>query len=211
MTSLDGAGVEKKWPGLTGARAPVVLYFLQKPIGFEDKLTIGDESAFHLNGRLNSHNVRHYVLGNTSAEFNFDVEISREKVTVWMVLCGSGDLIGPVCFEGNLTGNACLNILNEQIIPELCQIHENRMNRMWWIQDGAPCHRTIPVHNLLTNVFNTLIIAVNQEPWGWGVSKITRLIPCVLFLWGYLKSWVYLLPTLLSTESTLPVNAQDLI
>ena len=78
-----------------------------------------------------------------------------------MGLSGNGAAIGPICFKGNLTENSYHNILNEQIIPELRQNHGNRMNRMWWIQDGAPIHRTIPVRNLLTNVFNTRIIAAN--------------------------------------------------
>ena len=124
-------------------------WVLQKPIRFEDKLMIGDEAEFHLNGRVNNHNVkRHYVLRNLGSEFNFVVGISREKVSVWIGLYGSGSVIGPKWFEGNLTGNAYLNILNEQIIPELRQIHGTRMNRMWWIQDGALCPRTIPVRNL---------------------------------------------------------------
>ena len=79
--------------------------FLQKPIGFEDKLIIGDEAKFHLNGRKHSHNViaRHYALRNTGPEFNFDVRISREKVSVLIGLRGSGAVIGPICFEANLT------------------------------------------------------------------------------------------------------------
>lgn len=174
-------------------------WFLQKPIGFEDMLIIGDEAAFHLNGRVNNHNVRHYAPRNAAPEFNFDVGVSREKVSVWMGLCGSGDVIGPIFFEGNLTGNAYLNILDEQIIPELRRIHGNRMNRMWWIQDGAPCHRTIPVRNLLNDVFNTRIIAVNHEV-EWP-PRSPDLTPCDFFLWGYLKSKVY---------STPPANAQEL-
>ena len=112
---------------------------------FKDKLIIGIEAAFHLNGKLNNHKVtvRHYVPRNTVPEFNFDVVISREKVSVWMGLCGSGVVIEPKCFEGKLTGDSYLNILNEQIIPELRKIHGNGMNGMWWIQDDAPGHRTI--------------------------------------------------------------------
>ena len=63
-------------------RRNVCNWFLQNPIGFEDKLIIGDEAAFHLNGRVNSLNVRHNAPRNTGPEFNFDVGISREKVSV---------------------------------------------------------------------------------------------------------------------------------
>ena len=36
--------------------------FLQKSIGFEDKLIIGNEAAFHSNGRVNNHNVNTTLL-----------------------------------------------------------------------------------------------------------------------------------------------------
>ena len=87
-------------------------------------LIICNEAAFHLNRRMNNHNVRHYAPRNKAAEFNFHVGISIEKVSVWISLCGSGAVIRPICFEGN----AFVNILNEQIIPKLCQIHGNRIN-----------------------------------------------------------------------------------
>ena len=82
---------------------------------------------------MNNHNVRHYALRNTAPKFNFDVGISREKVSVWIGLCGSRAVIGQICFKSNFSGNVYLNILNEQIIPELRQIHGNRMNMMWCI------------------------------------------------------------------------------
>ena len=120
---------------------------------------------------------------NTASEFNFDAGISRENVSVWIGLCGTGDVIEPICFKGNLTGNAYLNILNEQIIPELRQIHGNRMNGIWGIQNGTACLRTITVCNLLTDVFNKRIIVVNHKV-EWPARS-----PCDLL--GYLKSKVY--------------------
>ena len=68
---------------------------------------------------MNNHNVRHYAPRDTAPEFNFHVGISREKISVRIGLCGSGAVIGPICFEGNLTLNAYINIFNELIIPEL--------------------------------------------------------------------------------------------
>ena len=38
-------------------------WFLQKPIGFEDKLIIGDEATFNLNIRMNNHVRDNVVLG----------------------------------------------------------------------------------------------------------------------------------------------------
>ena len=64
-----------------------------------------------------------------------------------------------IYFEGNLTGNAYLNISNKQIIEELRQIHKNGMTMMWWI-------------NLLTDVFNARIIAVNHDLSGLQDQQI---------------------------------------
>ena len=44
---------------------------------------------------MNNH-IRHYALWNTALEYNFDVGISREEVSVWMGLCGIGAVIGLI-------------------------------------------------------------------------------------------------------------------
>ena len=48
-----------------------------------------------MNGQVNSRNVRACApVGNPPA-FNYDVSCSRQKWTVWLGLCGSGQVIGP--------------------------------------------------------------------------------------------------------------------
>ena len=79
-----------------------------------------------------------------------------------MGMCGNGTLVGPMFYELFSNGNGYVNLLNERMITELHQSHGNRMNRLWWIQDGAPCHRAIAVRHLLTAVFNNSIIALNH-------------------------------------------------
>lgn len=125
-------------------------------------------------------------------------EFTRKKVSVWMGLCGSGAVIGQIFFKDNLSGNAYVNSLNTLIIPKLIQIHGNRINRMWWIQDGAPCHRTIRLCNLLAYVFNTRIIAVNHKVQRPPITGSNNL----WFLPGeHLKTKI---------SSTPPANAQYL-
>lgn len=51
---------------------------------------IGDEAAFAMNGRLNSQNVREYAPLGHPPEFNYESNDSREMLTVWVGLCGSG-------------------------------------------------------------------------------------------------------------------------
>ena len=39
----------------------------------------------------------------------------------WIGLCGNGELIGPFFFEGNLNGEAYLQMLNDQIVWALAE------------------------------------------------------------------------------------------
>ncbi|KAF2346763.1 Protein of unknown function DUF4817 [Trinorchestia longiramus] len=70
-------------------------WFLEKNDQFIEDIVIGDEAAFYLNGKVNSHNVRRFAPKNNPPDFNYDVEISREKVSIWVGLSGTGCLLGP--------------------------------------------------------------------------------------------------------------------
>ena len=128
-----------------------------------DDIVVGDEAAFHLNGRVNNHNIRHYAPKNQPPSFNFEVGISREKVSVWMGLCGNGSIIGPYFYNNNLNGAGYLDLLNDMIIPRLQETHAERINRAWWIQDGAHSHRSVAVRNKLNEVFANRIIALGHQ------------------------------------------------
>jgi hypothetical protein len=58
-------------------------------------LTVGDEAGFAMNGKVNTQNVREYAPVGQAPKFNFEVIISREKLTIWIRLCGNGQNIGP--------------------------------------------------------------------------------------------------------------------
>lgn len=64
-------------------------WFLQKNARFVEDIVIGDEAAFHMNGRVNNYNIRQYAPRNNPPNFNFDVTMCREKVSVWMGMCGN--------------------------------------------------------------------------------------------------------------------------
>ena len=57
---------------------------------------------------LNSatHNVRAHAVARQPPEFDYEVNISHEKLTVWIKLCGNGKIIGPLIFffERNVPG-----------------------------------------------------------------------------------------------------------
>ncbi len=97
------------------------------------------------------------------------------------------------------TGDRYLNLITERIIPKLRQIYKNRFNRLWWIQDGAPAHRSRAVRELLQNVFTVRIIAINHTIEG--PPRSPDLTPCDFFMWGHLKSKLYFSP---------PENTDDL-
>ena len=126
--------------------------------------------------------------------------ISREKVSVWMGLSGSGHIIGPFFYEGNLNGNAYLQMLNEEIIPRLFELYGDRVDHSWWMQDGAPCYRTNVIRNRFWEVFGNRIIGLGHTA-EWP-PRSPDLTPCDFFLWGYLKNKVYETP---------PTDPQDLL
>ena len=55
--------------------------------------------------------------------------MSREKLSVWIGLCGNGELIGPFFFEGNVNGEAYLQMLNDQIVRALAESYVLQANR----------------------------------------------------------------------------------
>ena len=103
-------------------------------------IVIGDEAGFDLNGTVNNHNVRMYASANQPPNVYGNVNDSRQKLTVWVGLCGNGDKFGPFLFDGNVNGSSCLNLLNNQVIPLMTvsfrnQFCGNRFERLWWAQD----------------------------------------------------------------------------
>ena len=74
-----------------------------------------------------------------------------------------------------------------------------QFRRLWWIQDGAPPHRRRIVTERLQQLFGERVVALNHQiEWP---PRSPDLTPLDFFLWGYLKSKVYLTP---------PANLDDL-
>ena len=81
---------------------------------------IGDEAGFAMNGLVNTQNVREYApRGQPPQNFYYVRNESRQRLTVWVGLCGNGTLIGPSFFEGSVNGQNYLSMLNEQVFPQL--------------------------------------------------------------------------------------------
>ena len=81
-----------------------------------------------------------YASANQPPNFYDNVNDSRQKLTVWVGLCGNGDKFGPFFFDGNVNESSCLNLLNDQVIPLMTvlfrnQFCGNQLERLWWAQD----------------------------------------------------------------------------
>ena len=139
-----------------------------------------------MDGQVNTYNVRLYAAAGQPPEFNYEVNISREKLTVWIGLCGGGQIIGPFFFERNVTGQMYLQMINNDVVPQLQQYFQRQIRgtfrNLWWVQDGAPAHRLITVRDRLRELFGNRVIALYQDV-EWP-PKSSDLTPCDFFLWG---------------------------
>ena len=69
------------------------------------------------------------------------------------------------------------------------RFHENRFQRLWWAQDGTPCHGLLAVRGRLIQLFGKRVLTLhNNNEWP---PRSPDLIPCDFFLWGHLKDKVF--------------------
>ena len=135
---------------------------------FLANLIIGDETSFRMNGEVNTQNVQEYTPRGNAPIFYYDRNDCRAKITVWVGLCENGSLTGPFFFEGNVNGENYLQVLNEEVVPQLVEMFGNRFEngtfqRLWWAQDGTPGNRAREVRNWLLEFFQHKVIALYHE------------------------------------------------
>lgn len=192
-------------PGDNQRRLAYCNWLDQRPARFQQNVVIGDEAAFHLNGKVNSWNLRYYSdPQNRPRDFTFDRNQSRLKLTVWIGLTGRGDIIGPYFFDGNVNGTTYLRMIETTAVPGIrqhygAQLRRGRFANIWWFQDGAPAHRARRVHTRLQQLFGPRVVSFGH-PTEWP-PRSPDLTPLDYFLWGYLKDRVYQTP---------PGNLQEL-
>lgn len=172
-------------------------WFQAQPQNFLQNITIGDEACFTLCGQVNSRNVICYApKGDPPLDFVFEKRDVRNKLTVWLGIVGNGQIVGPFFFEGNVDGENYLNMINNDVAPVLDDIDVRDANghyvRLWWFQDGAPAHRRIIVRDRLQELFGGRVVGLGH-PREWP-PRSPDLTPLDFFMWGYLKSKVFLPP-----------------
>jgi len=148
-------------------------------------ICFGDEAIFHLNGHVNRHNCRYY--SDVNPNYTQDIHFQHDqRIMVW---CGIIDerVIGPFFFDGTVTGESYLNMVQNQILPAIEQ--QDDLDSIWFMQDGAPPHYANIVRNFLNQRFPGRWIG-RRGPVEWP-PRSPDLNPLDYFLWGYLKSEVY--------------------
>ena len=91
------------------------------------QIIIGDEAIFQLNGNGCNHNVVRYApRGDPPEDFVYDKPSFGEKL-VWIGLVRNS-LIGPYFFDGNINGQAYLEMLNNLVLPQAENIFRVNQN-----------------------------------------------------------------------------------
>lgn len=176
-------------PGDAIRRTDFCNWFLQMvnaDSNFSSKVIWSDESYFGSSGIMNRHNSRHW------SNENHHVVWPRERqgrfgFSVSCFILGTN--IKFYIFEGGLTGNRHLEIL-ENIIPQLIdEIPLASLNRIYYQQDGAPAHNAQVVRPFLEEHFGDHLITTNG-PIRWP-PRSPDLSILDFFLWGYLQNKIY--------------------
>ena len=200
-------------PGDFNQRVHFCEWLLEKcrDLRFLANCIIGDEAAFIMNGEVNSQNVRQYAPRGEGPDVNYDLNDIRARI------CGNGSLLRPCFLEGNVNRARYLQMLNEDVFPELVHIFADQFlnghfTRHWWVQDGAPPHCSAEVRGWLADFFRNHVIALNHDT-EWP-PRSPDLTTCDYFLWSYLKRKVYVTPPeslVIAVEIEALTRGQDLL
>ncbi|GFT86938.1 uncharacterized protein TNCV_3641891 [Trichonephila clavipes] len=82
-----------------------------------------------------------------------------------------------------------LTLLRETVVP--CLIQRGQIANVTFMQDGATSHTANPVKAFLIQTFGEDIIVSRRCRYPWP-PRSPDLAPADFWLWGYLKSRVYL-------------------
>ena len=102
-------------------------------------------------------------------------------------------IIDPVFLERSIDSQVYLDLINDHIVPGLRRSFQQQQNgafrRVWYLQDGAPAHRALPVRNRLQELFGNRVVGMgHQIDWP---ARVTDLSPLDFYLWGTVKQRVH--------------------
>ena len=146
-----------------------------------------DESTFKLSGEINRHNCVYWAESNPHETV---VKLMKSPgLTVWAAISCTG-IIGPFFFDGSVTGESYLNMLQTFFYPELERRHNE--DEQLFMQDGAPPHYANVVRDWLDATFPGKWIG-RRGAIDWP-ARSPDMTPADFFLWGHLKHIVYSKP-----------------
>lgn len=174
-----------------------ILIKTEEDPGFVNKVLWTDEANFSRNAQVNIHNAHYWSDKNP----HWVWQARHQYQWSFNVWCGiyDGTIIGPVFFDGTLTGERYVNdILNGPLQDFLCEIPLARIKDIWYQHDGAPAHGSSKVCSWLDEVFPQQWIG-RHGPIAWP-ARSPDFNPLDFFLWGYVKTQVYQAPTTTSGD-----------
>ena len=147
-----------------------------------------------MNSRVNTSLVKHYApRAQPPLDFTYDLPHIRLKVLVWAAMFGDGTIIGPIFIDGNMNAQRYNTAVPAVLRHARYQLNMNgTTSRLWWFQDGAPCHTAIVVRRQLQELFPGRVVGIGHNV-EWP-SRSPDLTPLDFCLWGYVKSMVYRTP-----------------
>ena len=153
---------------------------------FEMKVIWSDEAHFSNSGILNRHNSRFWSQENQHQIFPRRQQ-GRFGLNVSCFILGTQ--IKFYIFEGNLTANRYVEILETAIPDLLDDVPLAHVNEIYFQQDGAPAHNSQMARLFLENNFTNQWIGTNG-PIRWP-PRSPDLSILDFFLWGYLENKIY--------------------
>lgn len=146
-----------------------------------------DEANFSNRGMFNRKNMHYWSRENLFIAHPRNPQI-QFSVNVWCGLIG-GKIIGPVFYEGTLTGRRYVDMMSEVLEEYLDDVNLEARNQIYFQQDGAPPHQFHEVRTLLNRLFQNRWIATNG-PVRWP-PRSPDITPLDFYFWGYVKDEVY--------------------
>lgn len=147
-----------------------------------------DECNFTNCGMFNRKNCHIWAQENPHNNFPVRNQV-RFSVNVFCGLLGNR-LMGPVMFEGNLSANRYVELIENNVEDFLDDLPLAQRNNTWYQQDGAPAHNSRVAMNCLRNKFGNQLISTNSDtPWPARSPDIT---PLDFFFWGFIKTKMYM-------------------
>jgi hypothetical protein len=151
------------------------------------KILWTDESTFCNNKMYNRRHIHYWCKENPHIVYARDNQ-RRFSVKVWCGVVG-GHVLGPIFYEGNLTGNQYLQMLQNEIADLMDDLPLDIRINLFFQQDGAPPHNKNVVRNFLNNLYGDRWMGTNG-PVRWP-ARSPDLTPLDFFIWGHVKNLVY--------------------